>query len=248
MCDPVSIGMGAMGVGSSIFGFLGAKKEARAQADYQNKLMIQKNENYIKQAEYQHRMADWAEDRFYKVSKSVQSSVQDQYTAVLESVEQAKARSSDQMARASRSAQQASSFIRASAAETGTTGASVRLAQQQAELAEARFKQAGWTNLKNRINQSQRNLRAMHARGQSQVNMAMPAPMAPLDPVAPMAAVQKPSAMPYLLQAGQSALGAYANHQSFSAAKQGMALDRVKVGDLSLDQYQAMATENGWWE
>ena len=229
MCDVVGLGMGGMSVASSIFGFMGADKQARAEADYKNQLMIQRNKNYLDRVEYQKRLADWQDSNFYKRAKSVAESVNDQYTAVLESIQQAQDRNAQQIARASRQAQQASAFIRASAAETETTGKSIRIAQQQSEKSALDFAYVGFKNLSNLVNQSQRNLRAIASRGQSAVNQAMPAPMAPLDPVAPMQAVQKPSAMPYLLQGGMGVMGAYASYQSNQLAQQG--LDLQKLGN-----------------
>lgn len=246
MCDPASVAMGGMSVFSAISGSSGAKKQARAKAEYNNRLQIRRNEQYAGRVEYQAKLADWQEDRYFKTVKSVQKSIAGQYAAVMEGVNAAFQRNSDQISKASRSSQQASSFIRASVAETGTTGNSVILAQQQAEVAKARYSYVGFENLKSQIRQSERTAAAMRARGQSQINVAMPAPMAPLDPAEPMQAVAKPPTMPYLLQAGQGVLGAYANHQSTKLAQQGMGLQKLQSGLWDATKYAAAAEAGNW--
>jgi hypothetical protein len=202
--------MGATAVAGASAKSKAAKKEAYAQGTYNRQLSIWRNEQFQRAVDYQYQLAGWQEENYYKNAVSAEKSAQGQYAAVLEQVDQVRDKTIQKIAGASRRAQAASSFIRASASETGTTGSSIRLVQQRAEHAEARFAHAGFTNLKARIKQGERHLDSIHANIQNIINRAMPGPMAPVDPVMPTQQVQAPSSTPYFIQGLSGAIGAAA--------------------------------------
>lgn len=219
MCEPVSIAMGVMGVAGAATSYMGASDEAESQAAYNRQLSIHRRDQYLQAADYQQKLGMWQQDRYYQTAASVQDSARGQYATVLEQVDQVRAQTLNEISKAHQSARQGSSFVRAAASETGTTGNSIAIAQQQYEMAEARFTDLSYENLKNRIRQSERNLAGIQAQSQNMINQAMPAPMAPLDPVQPTQQIESPSMLPYIIQGGSSIIGAAAHSQTIDAIK-----------------------------
>jgi rubrerythrin len=217
MCDPVSATMGAISVAQGAAGASAARKQYKAQAEYNRKLGLHRNAEYYRQVAYQEELAQWQADRYNSLADSAEDSASGQYAALLDRVEQTKNATLQQIKKASMQARQGSSFVRAAAAETGTIGNSVRLAQQQYELAEARVSQASFTNLRNKLKQSQMNMYAIQAQTQNRINAALPAPMAPINPAAPVQSVARPSMAPYMVQAGAGVINAAAHHQTIEA-------------------------------
>lgn len=221
MCEPTTaaIAMGGMGVAQGITGYTGAVKSAKAQARYQQELAIYNNKRYNDLVDYQQKMADWQEERYNKVAATVNESLNGQYSAVLNQVNQYRDSVIDAANQSALRSMQAASTAATSALEAGTTGTSTLLASQVYSQAHAREMYIGFKNLEAGIQQSQLQMAGMQAQGQSMVNQAMPAPMAPIDPVAPMQQIQAPSFLPYALQMGSSVLGAYAMYQGAAANK-----------------------------
>ena len=219
MCEPVTIAMGAMGMASSIVGGMGARKQARADAAYARKLAIHNNNKYRRNVEYQYDLGRWQQDRYYKNAGSAMESANSQYSAVLGAADQLRDRTLQGIAKAGRHATKGRAFVKVSASESGTSGNSVRLAAQQYTLAEARFADASFQNLKAQLRQSERQLAGIQARTQGRINAAMPQPMGPIDPAAPVQAIHQPSMLPYMLQAATAVIGAAAYQQGLDAMR-----------------------------
>lgn len=218
MCEPVSITMGILGVAGAAASGMSARSSARNQANHNRALSIWQNEQYQRAVDYQQELSDWQNENYYKTAANAQASATGQYAAVMEQVDQVRDRTLENIAKYSRSSQKSQSFARASAAETGTTGVSIQLAQQQYELAEARATYVSYKNLTNSLEQAERNMLGIQAQTQNIINQAMPAPMAPIDPMAPIQQVQSPSMLPYIIQGGSSIIGAAAYQQNIDAS------------------------------
>jgi hypothetical protein len=225
----VSGTMAALGVAQSAASYSSGVKGAKAQASYSRQLSIYNNRRYSDLVEYQKQLANWQEDYYQKNAALAQNNANSQYGAVLEAVNQARNQTMARATQFSKSTAQARSMASVSALESGTTGNSILLAQQLYEQAEAQETQALFDNLDAQVRQSQRDLLAIQAQGQGQINQAMPQPMAPIDPVQPMQQIQAPSSLPYLIQAGSSVIGAYAYHQQM----QGYALKTQSIRDAT---------------
>mgnify|MGYP005825727429 CR=1 FL=1 len=217
MCDPVSAGMAVMGVAQASAGASAANKQYKAQAAHAQALGIHRNAEFYRQVAYQEELAEWQEEMYNKTANEAQESASGQYAALLERLDQVKSRTLQGISKAGRQARQGSAFVRAAAAESGTVGNSVLLAQQQYELAEARSSVAGFENLRSEIKQSQRNLAGIQSQAQNLVNRAMPPPMSPINPAAPVQAVSRPSMAPYMIQAGSAGLNAAAHQEMINA-------------------------------
>jgi hypothetical protein len=210
MCNALAFAMGTTSVIGAAAQGRAAQMQAQQQAQYNFQLATWRNDRYQQAVGYQEELAEWQQENYYKTAISAEGSLQGQYSAVLEQMDQVRDQTLQRIATGSRQAQRASAFIRASASETGTTGASIRLMQQRAELAEARLTHAGFTNLRSAMSQAKRNLAGMQAQAQSAVERAMPGPMAPIDPVQPSQQVVAPSMTPYMIQGMSGALGSMA--------------------------------------
>lgn len=216
MCSPTAIVMGVTSVAGAKAQQSAARKQAYQQGTYNQQLSIWRNEQFQRAVDYQYQLAEWQEENYYKNAVSAQESAQGQYSTVLEQMDQVRNKTLQKIAAGSRQAQAASSFIRAAASETGTTGASIRLVQQRSELAEARFAHSGFQNLKAQLRQGGRNMESIHANLQNIVNRAMPGPMTPVDPVMPTQQVHAPSSAPYFVQGLSGAIGAAAWHNQMN--------------------------------
>lgn len=211
MCEPTSIAMGIAAVGSAVAQGSSARKGARIAGQNARNQAAYRNERYLKQVEYQQQLSDWQHETYAATAASVQDSLTGQYGAMLERVDQQRRQAMEQAAAYDTSAQQGLSQLRAQRAGALGTGNSLRLAQQQYEAAAARQKHTAYRNLDSQVRQAQRDMLSMQAQAQSQLNAAMPAPMAPIDPAAPVGAVHQPSMMPYVLQGVSGVVGATAN-------------------------------------
>lgn len=230
MCTASAAVQGGLGILGAASQGSAARRQARSQAEYNYQMSVYRNELYQQQVDYQQDLAEWQEENYYKTAASAQESARGQYAGVLEHVELVRAKTLDNIASASRAAQKGRSFVLAAASQTGTEGSSIRLAQQQYELQEARHSHISFKNLETSIKQSERNLMGIQAQAQNRINAAMPAPMAPIDPVMPTQHVQAPSMMPYIIQGGSSIIGAM-------AWQQGMHLDMVQSGVMDIGDY-----------
>ena len=219
MCEPISMTMGALGVAGAVTSGLGARSAAKSQAEHNRRLSIHNNKRYNQAVKYQQELADWQADNYYKNAASIADNAQQQYSTVLDQIEQVRQKTMGEVRQSGRAAIKGQSYIRAAASETGTTGNSVALAQQQYALADARFTNISFTNLSNRVRQSELQMRAIQSNAQNMLNRAMPAPMTPIDPVAPMQQVETPSMLPYIIQGGSSVLGAFAYQNNLDAMK-----------------------------
>jgi hypothetical protein len=206
-----------MGIASSYAQGQAAGQSAYEQSVYNAQMAQWRNDRFQSMVDYQQKVADWQEERYYKTAASATESARGQYSTVLEQVDQVRNRTLHSIANASRQAQKGRSFTYASSSETGTGGSSIRLAQQQYELAEARHTYIAFENLKGSLKQSERNLMGINAQAQNRINQAMPAPMAPIDPVQPTQQVSQPSMLPYLIQGGSAIVGAAAWQQGIDA-------------------------------
>lgn len=221
MCTPMAAGQAALGIGSSYLQGQAAGESAYQQSVHNAQMAQWRNDRYQSMVEYQQKVADWQEERYYKTVASATESARGQYSSVLEQVDQVRNRTLHSIANASRQAQKGRSFTYAASSETGTGGSSIRLAQQQYELAEARHTYIAFENLKGSLRQSERNLMGVNAQAQNRINQAMPSPMAPIDPVQPTQQVQAPSMLPYLIQGGSAIMGAAAWQQGLDAQTMG---------------------------
>ena len=233
----VGIVMAGLGIAQSIMGGRAPKTQAKADAAYARQLAIHNNEKYRRNVEYQYDLARWQNDNYYQNAATSADNARKQYSTILEQADQMRDQTLFQMEAAGRQADKAESFVRAAASETGTEGASVRLARQEIRKAEAEYRMIGFKNLKNALRQSEREMAVVQARAQGSVNQAIPAPRAPIDPAAPIQAVQQPSMMPYLMQAGSAALGAAASFQSLQTAQMGVDMKAVQSGMMPVSAF-----------
>ena len=183
------------------------------QQQYYDQLGIHRLSTYALESRYREQMEAFQWQQFERLVGSAQESAQDQYSAIYEELDQRHAMAMDSIRQADREAELGASFVKASAAETGTVGNSVRIAQQQHLLKAARVGEIEYTNLNNAVRQSERELRGVQANMQNLINRAYPQPLAPIPLPEPLPYVlasvpmpQAPSMAPYYLQ-GIGALG-----------------------------------------
>ena len=101
------------------------------QQEYYDALGIHRLTTYTQNVRYRSEMEAFANDQFNQLVGSAQASAQDQYAAVHEQLDQRHAAAMDSIAQADREAELAAAFVKTSAAETGTTGSSVRHRERQ---------------------------------------------------------------------------------------------------------------------
>jgi len=184
------------------------------QQQYYDALGIHRLTTYTQNVRYRSEMEAFQMEQFNSLVGSAQASAQDQYAAVHEQLDQRHAAAMDSIAQADREAELASAFVKTSAAETGTTGNSVRLAQQQHFVRAARVGEIEYTNMDNAIRQSEREMRGIQANMQNTINQAYPQPLAPIPLPEPLPYVmanvpmpEAPSMAPYYLQAAGAIAG-----------------------------------------
>jgi len=217
MCEPVSAGMAVAGIGSAIAGGASARKGGNIAAENARQQAVYRNERYLQQVEYQQKIGDWQQETYQATADSLQNSLTGQYGAMLERLNQQREQAMEQAAAYDTSQQQGLSQLRAARAGDLGSGNSLRLAQQQYEAASAKQKYTAYKNLDAQVRQGMRDMLAMQAQAQGQLNAAMPAPLAPIDPAQPVGNVHQPSMMPYVLQGVSSVLGATAHAQRMGA-------------------------------
>lgn len=219
MCEVVSGAMAVLGAASSLMQGSAARKGAKAEAAYKNKLAIQQNENYRRLTEWQQDYAEWQADTYAKVAASAQQDYNQQVAAMVERVGQIRDQALETIQQYSMQSDQAKSQMRVSAAENETTGNSVRLARQVYDQAEAQQTRITYKNLESSIRQSQRQLLSLQAQTQSRVNQARPGPLQPINPQNPIAPTSVPNMLPYVVQAGSAAVSAWAYQQNLDAQR-----------------------------
>ena len=218
MCEPVSITMGAIAVAGAVQGSMAAEDAEDAQYASNAANAQHRAGQYRRALSYQRKLAKWQKNVYDETAKSVRTSTTGQYAAVIDQIDQVRDATLASVMQAGKQANAASSFIRAAAGETGTTGNSIALAQQQAELSEANFAHNAFTNFSNRHRQSKREMSAMFAQGQNIINRAMPGPLQPPDIPQGMAPSSAPSALPYVIQGAAGVTSAVAYQQQVDTA------------------------------
>ena len=88
MCEPVSMIAGGLSMAGSISGGRAARRQARAQAQYNAALEANRRENYYRQIDYQQRLAEFQESNFIEFAASAEKSMQGQFGAVIENLDQ----------------------------------------------------------------------------------------------------------------------------------------------------------------
>jgi hypothetical protein len=205
--------MGIASLGSAVAGGASARKGAKIAGENARQQAIYRNERYLQQVEYQQKIGEWQEETYQTTADSIQNSLTGQYGAMLERLNQQRDQAMEQAAAYDTSQQQGLSQLRAARGGDLGSGNSLRLAQQQYEAASAKQKYTTYRNLDAQIRQGMRDMLSMQAQAQGQLNAAMPAPLAPIDPAQPVGNVQQPSMMPYVLQGVSGVLGATAHAQ-----------------------------------
>ena len=208
--------MAVTSVASSVAQGASARKGAKIAAENARQQDVYRRERTQRLQEYQTKLSEWQHENFAKTAASIQDSLTGQYSTMLERIDQQRRQAMEQTAAYDTSTQQGLSQLRAQRAESGG-GNSLRLAQQQYEAAAARQKHTAYKNLDAQVRQSMRDMLSMQAQAQGQVNAALPAPMAPIDPAQPVGAVHQPSMVPYVIQGVNGILGATANAYKMGA-------------------------------
>jgi hypothetical protein len=209
--------MGVAAVGSAFAGGASARKGAKIAAANARQQAIYRNERYLQQVEYQQKVGEWQQETYQTTADSIQNSLTGQYGAMLERLNQQRDQAMEQAAAYDTSQQQGLSQLRAARAGDLGSGNSLRLLQQQYEAASAKQKYTSYRNLDAQVRQGMRDMLAMQAQAQGQLNAAMPAPLAPIDPAQPVGNVHHPSMLPYVLQGVTGVLGATAHAQRMGA-------------------------------
>ena len=200
MCDPFSIIMGGAQTALGIAAEKQKQKaeEARAKAEYnqqlqrvynqrkyQNDVARYQRERYELAIEYQQELGEWQSERYYENAANIQESLNTQYGAIFNRIEQARTKTLNGIEQAGRAADKGASSITVAASESGTQGNSIRLAKQQFERAEAEYANIEFNNLRNRVNQEKYTMLALRAEAQNKINQLMPAPMSRVDTPGP---------------------------------------------------------------
>jgi len=211
MCDPISATLGVvtggLGIAQAAQGYDAAEDAAYAQQRANRRLAIYNNERYLRAVDYQQRLGEFQSDNYYKNAASIKEDYNLKIEALAEQTEQIRVRTLNEISKASESAARGSSMSLARSSETGTTGNSMMLQRQQYDRAEAEFANISFNNLQNIYKQKQREAMSIRAASQNMLNRAMPAPMAPIDPPAPVQNIPQPSAAPFVLQGISGILG-----------------------------------------
>ena len=244
MCNPVAGVMAVTSVAGAATSAMAASDAASEQqqaarqardAAARNAAITRayRDQQYALAIGYQQELSEWQNSVYLQNAASVADSTRGQYNAIVKRIDQIRAKTLDDIGRASRAAQEGQSFVRTAASETGTTGNSVALAQQQYALAEARFTDNTMNNMIGVIEQEGQNMMAIEAQARSRILSLMPAPMAPIDPPQPVTTPyidipSDPSMLPYIIQGMSGVVNAYAYSENL-AAMQGMGQTAVPV-------------------
>ena len=237
MCEPISIALGAASAGLGIASSVsqqGAERDraraqyqaqyaqANAQREHYARVGAYNNERYQLAIGYQQQLSEWQNERYYENAENIEQGLEAQYGAMFQRIDQDRNQTLFNIDKAGKAADKGSAFVTVAASETGTQGNSIRLAKQQYARAESEYANIAFNNLRSRTEQSKRQMMAMRAAGQNQLNRMLPAPMAYVDPVAPQPIVglptyQAPSSTPMWLGIGSSVLGGIQTGYQMSA-------------------------------
>ena len=183
----------------SIAGGRAARQQARGQAQYNAAIEANRRENYYRQIDYQQRLAEFQESNFIEFAASAEKSMQGQFGAVIENLDQRRNMTMQSINKSAQKAATGMAFTASAAAESGVTGSSITQAMNAYQQAEARATTVEFENYKNTVRQGQRNIAAYRASAQSAVNRALPAPLPPVQVPPPVGGVSQPSMTPYVL-------------------------------------------------
>lgn len=251
MCDPVSITLGVatagLGIASSVSAAGAAEDQAQAQykaestraynqQKYQNDVARYQNEKYQLAIQYQQDLGEWQSEKYYENAANIKESLNAQYGAVFDRIDQTRAQTLDGIDKAGKASDKGASFVTVSASESGTQGNSIRLAKQQFARAESEYANIAFNNLKNKVNQEKYNMIAMRANAQNRINAMMPGPMQRVDTPGPQQSIEMPSynapsMTPYLLQGAGAVLGGVSTGYSMSALR-GLGTATPGIGEV----------------
>ena len=208
MCTPLAIVAGVTSTAGGIMQGRAARRQARGQAAYQAQQEAINHYNYEQQVDYQHRLMDFQSDQYSKFAAQQSDSLSGQFGAILDNIDQAKARTLQSIGQRAQKAAASMAFTSAAAAESGVQGKSIQAAMNTYQAAEAQAAEVEVANLKGYVRQQQRNALAYRAAAQNALNRALPAPMAPINLPGPQSPVSQPGMMPYVLSGISSGIGA----------------------------------------
>ena len=170
----------ALALGGAVLGHMQGRKNARAQAEYNNKLQIQRNAHYNSLVAYQRALAAHQRKQYKAVAKSAKKDADQQYNAVYESIGQRRDQAFQTIENYSRQAAAGAATYASGADET--SGQTKRLVLQEFKANEARAAAIVHDNLEGYIRQGQRRLEGIRASAQNRINAAMPSPLQPIAP------------------------------------------------------------------
>lgn len=175
--DPLGVGLSVVG---GLLGGSSKKKQAKAQAEYNRKLQIQRNKYYRQMLAYQQRLASFQKQRYEFTATAAKQDADRNYSAVLEQLGQRKKQAFDKIAQYDMKAYQDIGRMRVGR-ET-TAGQSVQLANQALLASAARNIEITQDDYEGKLRQGQRQFNALQAQAQNRINAAMPSPLAPIRP------------------------------------------------------------------
>lgn len=243
MCEPVSIAMAVTAVAGAASQASAARGSARTAQGNAERLAINRDDKFKQAVAQLQKVSDWQHETYARTRASLQNSLTGQYTAMLDRARQQRDQTFEQATQYAASADQATAQMRTAVAGQ-TTGNSVLLAQQAYEVAALRQKQTIFKNMDAQIRQGQRQMLAMQAQSQSQLNQAMPAPLNPIDPVTPVSQVHNPSMMPYFIQGASGIIGAASHYQSIQPGAAPAAA--ASSGPINYEPIAAPSNQGGW--
>jgi len=182
-----------LAIGSAFLGHMQGKKNARAQAEYNNKLQIQRNAHYNRLVAYQRAMMKWQRDRYRAVASSAKKDADQQYNAVFESIDQRRDQAFQTIENYSRQAAAGAATYASGTDETA--GQTKRLVLQEFKATEARAAAIVHDNLEGFMRQGQRRLEGIRAAAQNKINAAMPSPLQPIAPPDQLPGTYQPGGM-----------------------------------------------------
>lgn len=183
----------ALAFASAALGNMQSRKNARAQAEYNNKLQIQRNAQYNAMVSYQRALAKYQRERYQAVAKSAKKDADQQYNAVYESIGQRRDQAFQTIENYSRQAAAGAATYASGADETA--GQTKRLVLQEFKATEARAAAIVHDNLEGFIRQGQRRLEGIRAAAQNKINAAMPSPLQPIAPPDQLPGTYQPGGM-----------------------------------------------------
>ena len=206
---------------SAGLGHMQARKNARAQAEYNNKLQIQRNAHYNSLVAYQRALAAYQRRRYRAVAKSAKKDADQQYNAVFESIDQRRDQAFQTIENYSRQAAAGAATYASSADETA--GQTKRLVLQEFKANEARAAAIVHDNLEGYIRQGQRRLEGIRAAAQNKINAAMPSPLQPIAPPDQLPGTYQPGGMDLAIDLMGAGMQIASYNQSIESAAQAAA-------------------------